>query len=68
MNNPLMGIMGGMGENSMFSKIKQFAGLMGNRNPKQMVMNLMKQKGIPSEELDEAIRQAQDIARTMGLK
>ena len=73
MSNPLMGIMGGgmpsrnnvpMG---MMQQIRQFAGLIGNRNPEQMVRNLMRQKGIPESELRNAMRQAQDIARMMGV-
>lgn len=76
MNNPLMNIMqqgismqtaedGMMG---MFSKVREFAGLVGRRNPQQMVRNLMRQKGIPESELQEAIKQARQIAREMGIR
>jgi hypothetical protein len=68
MNNPLMGMMGGMGGNPTFGKIREFASLVGKRDPRQMVLNLMKQKGISGEELDEAVKQAQEIARMMGLR
>ena len=73
MSNPLMGIMGGgmpsrnNGPMGMMQQIRQFAGLIGNRNPEQMVRNLMRQKGIPESELRNAMRQAQDIARMMGV-
>lgn len=74
MSNPLMGMMGGgmqPGNNNpmgMIQQIRQFAGLIGNRNPQQMVRNLMKQKGIPESELRNAVQQAQEIARMMGAK
>ena len=76
MSNPLMNIMQqsmGMqtadnGMMDMFSWIRQFAGLVGKRNPQQMVRNLMRQKGIPESELQEAMKQARQIAREMGMK
>lgn len=50
------------------SHLQQFAALMNGRNPKQLVMNLVQQRGIPSEELDNVMRQAQQIASMFGLK
>lgn len=73
MSNPLIGMMmgnmGGMGRsNPMLGQIQQFASLIGSRNPEQMVRNLMRQRGIPESELQNAMRQAQDIARQMGIR
>ena len=69
MSNPLIGMMGGMmGSNPMFGQIRQFASMIGSRNPEQMVRNLMRQRGIPESELQNAMRQAQDIARQMGMR
>lgn len=74
MSNPLMGMMGGgapsgrSGPMGMMQQIRQFAGLIGNRNPEQMVRNLMRQKGIPESELQQAMQEAQEIARMMGVK
>ena len=68
--NPLMGMMGQMGANTqlmgMLNQIRQFAGMVGNRNPEQMVRNLMKQRGISESELNEAMQMARGIARNMG--
>ena len=71
--NPLIGMMKGMGGmggmgNPMAAQIMRFAGLIGARNPRQMVMNLMKQRGISDSELEQTIRQAREIARSMGVK
>lgn len=82
--NPLMNMMkgaaggmmnGGMdpmarpaGMPGMFGKIRQFAALVGNRNPQQMVRTLMQQRGIPESALQEVMREAQGIANEMGLR
>ena len=81
--NPLMGIMKGamggmmgamnpMGQGSgmagMFGRIRQFAALVGNRNPQQMVRTLMQQRGIPESVLQETMKEAQSIANEMGLR
>lgn len=81
--NPLMnmmkgamgGMMGGMnpmgqGSNKagMFGQIRQFAALVGKRNPQQMVRTLMQQRGIPESALQEAMQEAQSIANEMGLR
>ena len=69
-----MGMMGGgapSGKNGpagIMQQIRQFAGMIGNRNPEQMVRNMMRQKGIPESELRNAMQQAQEIARMMGMK
>lgn len=70
MSNPLINMMmGGASRNSpMLGQIQQFAQMVGNRNPEQMVRNLMRQRGIPESELQNAMRQAQDIARQMGIR
>lgn len=74
MSNPLMGMMGGgapsekNGPAGMMQQIRQFAGMIGNRNPEQMVRNVMRQKGIPESELRNAMQQAREIARMMGMK
>ena len=52
----------------MFGRIRQFAALVGNRNPQQMVRTLMQQKGIPESALQEVMREAQNIANEMGLR
>lgn len=82
--NPLMNMMkntaGGMmnggldpmgrqvGMPGMFGKIRQFAALVGNRNPQQMVRTFMQQRGIPESALQEAMKEAQGIANEMGLR
>lgn len=72
MNNPLLNMMGGMfgnsGSGAMLQQIKQFAGMVGNRNPEQMVKNYMRQNNIPESELQNVMRQARDIARQFGIK
>lgn len=77
MSNPLMNMIGGMGGmpgmggNPMMNKfrqIRQFAGLVGNRNPEQMVRTLMKQQGIPESALQSVMQEAQQIAREMGVR
>ena len=55
------------GGNPMFNQIKQFAGLIGNRNPKQMALNLAKQRGLTDEQLNQLMQQAEEIQRQMGL-
>lgn len=68
--NPLINMMmgGTSRSNPMLGQIQQFAQMVGNRNPEQMVRNLMRQRGIPESELQNAMRQAQDIARQMGIR
>lgn len=70
--NPLMNMMPQMsGMNpvtGMFQQIRQFAGLVGNRNPEQMVRTFMQQRGISENELQEMKKQAADIARQMGTR
>ena len=72
MKNPLIGMMGGMNRGhrmgGMFRQIRQFAALVGRRNPQQMVRTMMQQQGIPESELQEAMKQAQSIANEMGLR
>lgn len=52
----------------MMQQIKQFAGTLHGKNPQQLVMNLMKQRGIPMQELDGVMQQAREIAQMMGVK
>lgn len=81
--NPLMNMMkgamsgmmgGGMTSRSghttqgMFGQIRQFAALVGRRNPQQMVRTYMQQNGIPESALQEAMQEAQSIANEMGLR
>lgn len=76
MKGAMGGMMGGgmnpMGQGSgmtgMFGRIRQFAALVGRRNPQQMVRALMQQKGIPESALQEAMKEAQSIANEMGLR
>lgn len=58
----------GFGMPGMFSQIRQFAALVGKRNPQQMVRTLMQQRGIPESALQEAMQEAQSIANEMGLR
>lgn len=53
--------------NPMFARIRQFAGLVGNRDPKQMAMNLARQKGITDEQMNQLMQQAEEIKQQMGL-
>ena len=55
------------GGNPMFARIRQFAGLVGNRDPKQMAINLARQKGITDEQMNQLMQEAEDIKRQMGL-
>lgn len=73
-----MGAMDGMMDGGMasrsgysqgtFGQIRQFAALVGRRNPQQMVRTYMQQNGIPESALQEAIQEAQSIANEMGLR
>lgn len=70
MSNPLKqmsGMQPAGGGNPMFAQIKQFAALIGNRDPKQMAMNLARQRGLTDEQLNQMMLQAQEIQRQMGL-
>ena len=51
----------------MIGNIKQFAGILRGRNPQQLVQNYMRQNGISQQQLDETMRQAQEIAQMMGM-
>lgn len=71
MSNPLKSMMPqqmmqGSG-NPIFGQIRQFAGMIGNRNPKQMAMNLAKQRGIGDAQMQQLMQEAQQIARQMGM-
>lgn len=55
------------GGNPIFGRIRQFAGMIGNRNPKQMAMNLAKQRGIGDAQMQQLMQEAQQIARQMGM-
>ena len=72
MSNPLKNMMPqqaaqGGGGNPLFSQIRQFAGMIGNRNPKKMAMNLAKQRGIGDAQMQQLMQEAQQIARQMGM-
>lgn len=70
MSNPLKNMMPQQNQagNPMFAQIRQFAGLIGNRNPQQMALNLARQRGITQEQMDQLMQQAQEIGRQMGLE
>lgn len=55
------------GGNPLFGRIRQFAGLIGNRDPKQMALNLAKQRGMTDEQLNELMQEAENIKKQMGL-
>lgn len=77
MSNPLMDMMGNAkgrlpmgGGNLMTNKyqqIRQFARLVGNRNPEQMVRTLVQQQGIPEDVLQSAMQEAKQIAQEMRM-
>lgn len=78
MSNPLMDMMGnakgklpmGGRGNPMINKyqqIRQFARLVGNRNPEQMVRTLVQQQGIPEDVLQSAMQEAKQIAQEMRM-
>lgn len=68
MSNPLKSMMPQQsGGNPIFGQIRQFAGMIGNRNPKQMAMNLAKQRGIGDAQMQQLMQEAQQIARQMGM-
>lgn len=72
MSNPLKTMMPQQmmqgGGNPMFDQIRQFAGLIGNRNPQQMAMNLARQRGIGDQQIQQLYQEAEQIARQMGGK
>ena len=72
MSNPLKNLMPQQmmqgGGNPMFAQIRQFAGLIGNRNPQQMAMNLARQRGVSDDQMRQLMDQAQQIAQQMGLR
>ena len=50
-------------------RLQQFAGMLqGRGDPRQLVMNYMRQNGIGQDQLQQAMQQAQDIARMLGIK
>ena len=71
MSNPLKSMMPQQmmqgGGNPIFGQIRQFAGMIGNRNPKQMAMILAKQRGIGDAQMQQLMQEAQQIARQMGM-
>ena len=56
---------GGNNPMQMIQQIKQFAGAMKGKNPQQMVMNLMKQRGITNDQFQQVAAQAKEIANLM---
>lgn len=56
------------GGNPMFAQIRQFAGMIGNRNPQQMALNLARQRGIGDQQIQQMYQEAEQIARQMGGK
>ena len=53
----------------MMAQLQQFAGLVRERgDPQKMVMAYMQQHGIPQEQLQQTIQQANEIGRMLGLK
>ena len=71
MSNPLKSMMPQQmmqgGGNPIFGQIRQFAGLIGNKDPKQMALNLAKQRGIGDAQMQQLMLEAQQIARQMGM-
>lgn len=55
------------GNDGMFGHIRQFARMIGSRDPQKMVMALMRQRGIPVEQLNAAMEEARGIAQQMGI-
>lgn len=54
---------------AMIGNIRRFAGMLrGRGDPRQLVMNYMQQNGIPQEQLNAAIQEAQSIAQMMGIQ
>lgn len=52
----------------MIGNIRRFAGMLrGRGDPQQLVRAYMQQNGIGQQQLDEAMQQAQEIARMMGM-
>lgn len=70
MSNPLKSMMPQQttqgGGNPMFNQIRQFAGMIGNRNPQQMALNLARQRGIGDQQIQQMYQEAEQIARQMG--
>lgn len=53
---------------AMLSNLKQFAGMIrGRGDPQQLVRNYMQQNGLGQQQLEQAMREAQEIAQLMGL-
>lgn len=62
----MMQQMGGMSQmGGMIRQIRQFAGLIGNRNPEQMVRNYMRINGISDDQLRQVQMQAREIIDEM---
>ena len=52
----------------MLGNLKQFAGMLrGRGDPQQLVRNYMKQNGLSQQDLEQTMREAQEIAQLMGL-
>lgn len=53
----------------MMQQLQQFAGLVrGRGDPQKLVMNYMQQNGIPPDQLQQVMQQAQGMCRMLGLK
>lgn len=52
----------------MLGNLRQFASMLrGRGDPQQLVRNYMQQNGISQQQLDQAMQEAQEIARMMGM-
>ena len=70
MSNPLKNMMPQQMTqgNSMFAQIRQFAGLIGSRNPQQMAMTLARQRGVNDHQLQQLMQEARQITQQMGMR
>lgn len=52
----------------MLGNLKQFAGMLrGRGDPQQMVRTYMQKNGLSQQDLEQTMREAQEIAQLMGL-
>ena len=70
MSNPLKNMMPQQMTqgNPMFAQIRQFAGLIGSRNPPQMAMTLARQRGVNDHQLQQLMQEARQITQQMGMR
>lgn len=75
MQNPILAMLGGMGNpsggnpaNFPMARLSQFAQLMRGRNPEQMIQNFIRMNNVDENQYRQVAAQARQICDMFGLK